>query len=93
MSTGKIDLPQSPHSNPPHSYLCDDYILNDNMAGDIALVQSMLDQVASQHYQSTTRSGRSIGVGPPCLMRRESRLDALIDTRADKTFTAHAHWR
>ncbi len=86
--------PTVPHPHyPPHSYLCDDYILNDNTAGDIALVQSMLDQVASQHYQSTTRSGKSIRAGRPSLMRRESRMDAVLDTQADKTFTAHAHWR
>ena len=41
------------------SYLCDDYVLNDNQTGDINLVQSLLSQVASQHYQeSVTRSGR-----------------------------------
>ena len=76
-----------------HSYLCDDYILNDNSSGDIALVQSLLDQVASQHYQSTTRSGHVIRAPRPSLVRRESRIDAVLDDVADKNFTAQCHWR
>ena len=56
-----------------HSYLCDDYVLNDNTGGDINLVQSLLSQVASQHYQeSCTRSGRVIKPAAT-FMRAESR--------------------
>ena len=56
-----------------HSYLCDDYVLNDNEDGDIHLVQSLLGQVASQRYQeSYTRSGRVIKPAAT-FMRTESR--------------------
>ena len=58
-----------------HSYLCNDWVLNDTCNSDIRLVQSMLEQVASQQYhESHTRSGRVIR---PAIsfMRSESRLE------------------
>jgi ubiquitin carboxyl-terminal hydrolase 44/49 len=56
-----------------YCYLCDDYILNDNVNGDIRLAQSLLSQVASQTYQeSCTRSGRIIKPATQ-LLRAESR--------------------
>ncbi|XP_005374542.1 PREDICTED: ubiquitin carboxyl-terminal hydrolase 44 [Chinchilla lanigera] len=38
-------------------YLCDDYVLNDNAAGDMKLLRSTLSAIRSQNY-CTTRSGR-----------------------------------
>ncbi|XP_049638764.1 ubiquitin carboxyl-terminal hydrolase 44 [Suncus etruscus] len=39
-------------------YLCDDYVLNDNAAGDLKLLRSTLSAIKSQNYHCTTRSGR-----------------------------------
>lgn len=41
-------------------YLCDDYVLNDNAAGDLKLLRSTLSAIKSQNYHCTTRSGRVI---------------------------------
>ncbi|KFO31152.1 ubiquitin carboxyl-terminal hydrolase 44 isoform X1 [Fukomys damarensis] len=38
-------------------YLCDDYVLNDNAAGDLKSLRSTLSTIRSQNY-CTTRSGR-----------------------------------
>ena len=76
------------------SYLCDDYVLNDNRSGDLALVQSLLPQVASQHYEeSYTRSGRMIKPALSVYRRSESKVEAAIDKAADKRYTALCHWR
>ena len=64
-------------TNPPpplRSYHCDDYILNDNSSGDISLLQSLLEQVASQSYvESHTRSGRVMKPATQVLTRSQSR--------------------
>ncbi|XP_059537928.1 ubiquitin carboxyl-terminal hydrolase 44 [Myotis daubentonii] len=39
-------------------YLCDDYVLNDNAAGDLKLLRSTLSAIKSQNYHCTTRRGR-----------------------------------
>ncbi|XP_006888627.1 PREDICTED: ubiquitin carboxyl-terminal hydrolase 44 [Elephantulus edwardii] len=39
-------------------YVCDDYVLNDNAAGDLKLLRSTLSAIKSQNYHFTTRSGR-----------------------------------
>ncbi|KAK7891823.1 hypothetical protein WMY93_023786 [Mugilogobius chulae] len=41
-------------------YLCDDYVLNDNNTGDLKLLRSTLSAIQSQHYEVTTRSGRTL---------------------------------
>ncbi|XP_066109222.1 ubiquitin carboxyl-terminal hydrolase 44 [Saccopteryx bilineata] len=39
-------------------YLCDDYVINDNAAGDLKLLRSALSTIKSQNYHCTTGSGR-----------------------------------
>ncbi|XP_004381292.1 ubiquitin carboxyl-terminal hydrolase 44 [Trichechus manatus latirostris] len=39
-------------------YFCDDYVLNDNAAGELKLLRSTLSAIKSQNYHCTTRSGR-----------------------------------
>ena len=41
---------------PASSYLCDDYILNDNTTGDISLAQSLLSQVGDAHTHAHTHT-------------------------------------
>uniref|UniRef100_A0A8C8YTV8 Ubiquitin carboxyl-terminal hydrolase n=1 Tax=Prolemur simus TaxID=1328070 RepID=A0A8C8YTV8_PROSS len=41
-------------------YLCDDYVLNDDAAGDLKLLRSTLSAIKSQNYHCTTRSGRAL---------------------------------
>ena len=69
------DNPLPPLPLPPlRSYHCDDYILNDNSSGDISLLQSLLEQVASQSYvESHTRSGRVMKPATQVLTRSQSR--------------------
>lgn len=101
MSTGKwicIYPPPSKTSlTPPllliHSYLCDDYVLSDNSSGDIALVQALLIQVASQQYESCSRSGRVIRPAQAIFSRSKSRVEEASDHAADKRYTALCHWR
>ena len=89
-----LSLSLSLPSLPPSSYLCDDYVLNDNRSGDLSLVQSLLSQVASQHYQeSYTRSGRVMKPAHSVYRRSESKVEAAIDHAADKRYTALCHWR
>ena len=77
-----------------HSYLCDDYVLTDNSAGDISLVQSLLGQVASQSYTaSCSRSGCVIRPAQNRFTRSESRMEAANDRAADQRYTALCHWR
>ncbi len=76
------------------SYLCDDYVVTDNSSGDIALVQSLLQQVASQSYsESCSRSGHVIRPVQNRFTRSESRMEAASDIAADKRYTALCHWR
>ena len=96
--SSSLSLSFSPPTPPPSlslsSYLCDDYVLNDNRSGDLALVQSLLSQVASQHYQeSYTRSGRVMKPAHSIYRRSESKVEAAIDHAADKRYTALCHWR
>ncbi|KAM5287899.1 ubiquitin carboxyl-terminal hydrolase 44 [Ctenodactylus gundi] len=39
-------------------YVCGDYVLNDNAAGDMRLLRSTLSTMKSQNYHCTTHSGR-----------------------------------
>ncbi|XP_006871875.1 PREDICTED: ubiquitin carboxyl-terminal hydrolase 44 [Chrysochloris asiatica] len=41
-------------------YFCDDYVLNDNSAGDLKLLRSTLSAIKSQTYHCSTRSGRNL---------------------------------
>ena len=77
-----------------YSYLCDDYVLNDNISEDIRLIQSLLSQVASQHYVgSYTRSGRLMKPAQSLYKRSESKVEVAIDNAADRRYTALCHWR
>ncbi|XP_043963755.1 ubiquitin carboxyl-terminal hydrolase 44 [Gambusia affinis] len=75
-------------------YLCDDYVLNDNATGDLKLLRSTLSAIQSQHYEVTTRSGRT-------LRSASFGSDALIPCGAselqlrdeDRMFTALWHRR
>lgn len=43
------------------SYVCEDYVLNDNAAGEIKLLRTMLSAIATQNFESVipeVRSGR-----------------------------------
>ena len=66
-------LPWQPHEvniAQSCSYYCDDWVLNDTATGDIALIQSLLGQVAEQSYhESRTRSGRVMR--PPLMFQRQ----------------------
>lgn len=75
-------------------YLCDDYVLNDNATGDLKLLRSTLSAIQSQHYEVTTRSGRT-------LRSASAAADALVLSGArelqlrdeDRMFTALWHRR
>uniref|UniRef100_A0A672GB43 Ubiquitin carboxyl-terminal hydrolase n=1 Tax=Salarias fasciatus TaxID=181472 RepID=A0A672GB43_SALFA len=75
-------------------YLCDDYVLNDNATGDLKLLRSTLSAIQSQHYEVTTRSGRtlrSVGAAPDALVPCVARELQLRDE--DRMFTALWHRR
>lgn len=95
MCTGKLESQlAASFMSCMHSYLCEDYVLNDNPAGDISLVQSLLAQVASQHYsESCSRSGRVIRPAQALFSRSKSRVEEAIDHAADKRYTALCHWK
>uniref|UniRef100_A0A8C9XZC3 Ubiquitin carboxyl-terminal hydrolase n=1 Tax=Sander lucioperca TaxID=283035 RepID=A0A8C9XZC3_SANLU len=75
-------------------YLCDDYVLNDNATGDLKLLRSTLSAIQSQHYEVTTRSGRTLrsaSAAPDALMPSGARELQLRDE--DRMFTALWHRR
>ncbi|CAN9508482.1 unnamed protein product [Ophioblennius macclurei] len=75
-------------------YLCDDYVLNDNATGDLKLLRSTLSAIQSQHYEVTTRSGRtlrSVGAAPDAPVPCGARELQLRDE--DRMFTALWHRR
>ena len=42
------------------SYTCDDYVLNDNAAGDIKLLRSALSAIATQKFTDMESRGRRL---------------------------------
>ena len=42
------------------SYVCDDYVLNDNAAGDLKLLRSALSAVATQKFTDIESRGRHL---------------------------------
>ncbi|XP_060924633.1 ubiquitin carboxyl-terminal hydrolase 44 [Limanda limanda] len=75
-------------------YLCDDYVLNDNATGDLKLLRSTLSAIQSQHYEVTTRSGRTLrsaSAAPDALVPCGLRELQLKDE--DRMFTALWHRR
>lgn len=75
-------------------YLCDDYVLNDNNTGDLKLLRSTLSAIQSQHYEVTTRSGRTLrsaSAAPDSLMSFGAQELQLRDE--DRMFTALWHRR
>uniref|UniRef100_A0A3Q2NT57 Ubiquitin carboxyl-terminal hydrolase n=1 Tax=Fundulus heteroclitus TaxID=8078 RepID=A0A3Q2NT57_FUNHE len=75
-------------------YLCDDYVLNDNATGDLKLLRSTLSAIQSQHYEVTTRSGRTLrsaSAAPDALMPCGASELQLRDE--DRMFTALWHRR
>lgn len=75
-------------------YLCDDYVLNDNNTGDLKLLRSTLSAIQSQHYEVTTRSGRTLRsatVVPDSLLSFGAQELQLRDE--DRMFTALWHRR
>ncbi|XP_033101370.1 ubiquitin carboxyl-terminal hydrolase 44-like [Anneissia japonica] len=74
-------------------YICDDYVLNDNVTGDIKLLRSTLEAIAKQKFdERTTRSGRrlralSLDSGEP--LKRQNHSSIL----KDKGYTALVHRR
>ncbi|XP_033845457.1 ubiquitin carboxyl-terminal hydrolase 44 [Periophthalmus magnuspinnatus] len=75
-------------------YLCDDYVLNDNNTGDLKLLRSTLSAIQSQHYEVTTRSGRTLRSAtavPESLLSFVAQELQLRDE--DRMFTALWHRR
>lgn len=75
-------------------YLCDDYVLNDNNTGDLKLLRSTLSAIQSQHYEVTTRSGRTLRSAtavPESLLSFGAQELQLRDE--DRMFTALWHRR
>lgn len=75
-------------------YLCDDYVLNDNNTGDLKLLRSTLSAIQSQHYEVTTRSGRTLrsaSAVPDSLLSFGAQELQLRDE--DRMFTALWHRR
>ncbi|KAF0877103.1 ubiquitin carboxyl-terminal hydrolase 44 isoform X1 [Crocuta crocuta] len=75
-------------------YLCDDYVLNDNAAGDLKLLRSTLSAIKSQNYQCTTRSGRvlrSMGTSDDTYYLHDSTQSLLQNE--DQMYTALWHRR
>lgn len=75
-------------------YLCDDYVLNDNATGDLKLLRSTLSAIQSQHYEVTTRSGRTLRtatLSPDALLPSGAQELQLRDE--DRMFTALWHRR
>ncbi|XP_006757706.1 PREDICTED: ubiquitin carboxyl-terminal hydrolase 44 [Myotis davidii] len=75
-------------------YLCDDYVLNDNAAGDLKLLRSTLSAIKSQNYHCTTRRERvlqSIGIsGDSCFLHDGAQ--SLLQNE-DQMYTALWHRR
>ncbi|XP_040836551.1 ubiquitin carboxyl-terminal hydrolase 44 isoform X2 [Ochotona curzoniae] len=75
-------------------YLCDDYVLNDNAAGDLKLLRSTLSAMKSQNYHCTTRSGRilrSMGTSDDSYLSRDGAQSLLQNE--DQMYTALWHRR
>ncbi|XP_039730006.1 ubiquitin carboxyl-terminal hydrolase 44 [Pteropus medius] len=75
-------------------YLCDDYVLNDNAAGDLKLLRSTLSAIKSQSYYCTTRSGRvlrSIGISDDSYFLNDGAQSLLQNE--DQMYTALWHRR
>ncbi|XP_073069752.1 ubiquitin carboxyl-terminal hydrolase 44 [Manis javanica] len=74
-------------------YFCDDYILNDNVAGDLKLLRSTLNAIKNQSYHCTTRSGRilrSMGTGDSYFLHDGAQ--SLLQSE-DQMYTALWHRR
>lgn len=74
-------------------YFCDDYILNDNVAGDLKLLRSTLNAIKNQSYHCTTRSGRilrSMGTGDSYFLHDGAQSLLQIE---DQMYTALWHRR
>eukprot|EP00118_Oscarella_pearsei_P016360 m.155269 g.155269 ORF g.155269 m.155269 type:complete len:631 (+) comp38662_c0_seq1:10-1902(+) len=77
-----------------HCYLCDSYVLNDNARGDLQLVRTTLDQLATQTFgASKTRSGRILRQTSVNVMVDETRIKEEMAKQADKMYTAQCHFR
>ncbi|KAM6215677.1 ubiquitin carboxyl-terminal hydrolase 44 [Rhynchocyon petersi] len=75
-------------------YVCDDYVLNDNAAGDLKLLRSMLSAIKSQSYHCTTRSGRilrSMGTNDDAYFLHDGAQSLLQNE--DQMYTALWHRR
>ncbi|XP_071955412.1 ubiquitin carboxyl-terminal hydrolase 44-like [Antedon mediterranea] len=74
-------------------YICDDYVLNDNVTGDIKLLRSTLEAIAKQKFdERTTRSGRrlrSLSLDSGDTSNRQCHNSIL----KDKGYTALVHRR
>ncbi|XP_019587712.2 ubiquitin carboxyl-terminal hydrolase 44 isoform X1 [Rhinolophus sinicus] len=75
-------------------YFCDDYVLNDNVTGDLKLLRSTLNAIKSQNYHCTTRSGRilrSIGISDDSCFLHDGAQSLLQNE--DQMYTALWHRR
>ncbi|XP_012781844.2 ubiquitin carboxyl-terminal hydrolase 44 [Ochotona princeps] len=75
-------------------YLCDDYVLNDNAAGDLKLLRSTLSAMKTQNYHCTTRSGRilrSMGTSDDSSLSHDGAQSLLQNE--DQMYTALWHRR
>ena len=43
-----------------YSYLCDDYVLNDNVSGDLKVLRSALSAIATQSFTDVESRGRRL---------------------------------
>ncbi|XP_051701729.1 ubiquitin carboxyl-terminal hydrolase 44 [Oryctolagus cuniculus] len=74
-------------------YLCDDYVLNDNAAGDLKLLRSTLSAIKSQNHHCTTRSRRILRPTGPSDDSLFSRDGAPSPLQNDLMYTALCHRR
>ncbi|XP_070532663.1 ubiquitin carboxyl-terminal hydrolase 44-A-like isoform X2 [Ptychodera flava] len=75
-------------------YVCDDYVLNDNSAGDIKLLRTTLSAIATQNFdERTTRSGRVLRPVSSYPDTTESKATQRQLWMEDKAYTAIYHRR
>lgn len=43
-----------------YSYVCDDYVMNDNAAGDLKILRSALSAIATQSFTDVESRGRRL---------------------------------
>ncbi|XP_014681109.1 PREDICTED: ubiquitin carboxyl-terminal hydrolase 44-like [Priapulus caudatus] len=77
-----------------YCYICEEYVLNDNAAGDIKLLRTMLSAIATQNFEGVVpevRSGRFLRSA--IVNSGESESAEQVLREADKIFTAFRHRR